>query len=503
MSRCRLLHLDRHQTLTAYRRQNDDLLQEGCFTADEAGLNDFSAYLHSHQDAPYRLLSDLADEELVVDNIPLLRGKDRQALIQRRIQQYLNGAQLHTVISLGHIKGRRKEESLLFTGLNKVQHLAPWLQRIAATEAPLAGIYSPLQLNGRLLRQLTGHNPHCLLLTQQADTLRQSYLKHGQTIFSRTTALGNTDAKSAALLITGEATRLQQYLVGQRQIEHDARLAVHIIASPKIIEALRASKQNDANRQLTLTDIPSAARQLKLNHASTDAGCEHLFLHLLAHAPPRQQFATAAQRQEFRLWQTRRALTAASFCILLGSALYAGEESWRTQTLHQESAEYASSEMQLQARYAEIAATFPQLDIDNESLRHLTNRHRELQRRQASPEAMFQLLGEVMDEHPRIELENIKWEIAIPEMSTAGNRPAAEEITSISGWIRTDEHPPRQQTQVSLEQFVQQLRSIPATQLTLTRQPYAISPDQVLRSNEQRDARTGQFSLFLSRPGSL
>ncbi|MCB4360763.1 hypothetical protein [Quatrionicoccus australiensis] len=502
MSRCRLLHLDRHHRLTAYRQQGGELHQEGSFVADEAGLNSFSDYLHAPPALPCRLLSDLGDEELVVDNIPLLRGKDRQTLIQRRTQQHLNGAQLHTVISLGHIKARRKEEKLLFIGLNKVPDLTPWLQQIAAAEIPLAGIYTPPQLNGLLLHRLARDTQHCLLLTQHAHTLRESYLQHGQTVFSRATALSTDDIKGNAFLIAGEATRLQQYLLGQRQIEHAACLTVNIIAKPEITQALQASCQNDANRQFTITDIPSAARQLKLNHPPADAGCEHLFLHLLGHAPPRQQFATAAQRQDFRLWQTRRALAAASFGILFGSALYAGEESWRAQNLHQESVEYATSEMQMQARYAEIAATFPQLDIDNESLRHLTNRHRELQRRQASPSATFQFLGQVMDEHPGIELENIRWEITVPDTSTAGNLPAAVEITSITGSIQSGEHSSRPQNQARFEQFVEHLQRAPATQLSLTRPPYAISSDKILRSNEARDGETGRFSLRLTRHGS-
>ena len=60
---------------------------EGKFSADEAGLNAFREYLRSAQGALFAVLADLAGEDFHEEQIPYLRGADREALLARRLAQ--------------------------------------------------------------------------------------------------------------------------------------------------------------------------------------------------------------------------------------------------------------------------------------------------------------------------------------------------------------------------------------------------------------------------------
>lgn len=499
MSPYRLLHVD-PRGLSAYRRHRGRLEHEGSFTTDEAGRSAFSAYLAARPRVAFRLLSDFGDEELHIDSIPFLRGSDRQSLLERRLQQRLNGTPLRTALSLGYRRNRRKEENILLAGLGQAQLLAPWLQQLTAARAALAGIYSPVQLHGRLLQKLGFRESHSLLLIQQGNSLRESYLRQGQVVFSRQSGLNDlADASATARQMLGEALRLQQYLSTQRLIESDTRPAVHFVVTPEIIPALQAIAQETSHLPCLLTDTASAARRLKLGPRSDNADYTWLFLHLLDQDAPREQFAPSAQRHDFQLWQIRRALIATSFSLLFGSALFAGEENWRAHDLRQESLGYSTEARTLQHRYEELASHFPQADIDRETLIRLTSRFREFARTQTGPDQMYRLLGQALDDNPAIELEELLWEMPPSDKSTAGNAEAGQESLRIKGSLRTDAASSLRQNQGSFEQFVAALRRNSENSVQVNRPPYSLTSEQALRSNELDESGAGQFALEIVR----
>lgn len=499
MSPYRLLHVA-PRGLSAYRRQGGELEQEGCFTTDEAGRSAFSAYLAARPRTAFRLLADFGDEELHIDSIPFLRGSDRQGLLERRLQLRLNGTPLRTAISLGYHRNRRKEENILLAGLGQAQLLAPWLQQLTAARAALAGIYSPVQLHGRLLQKLGFRESHSLLLTQQDNSLCESYLRQGRVVFSRRSGLNDlADATATARQMLGEALRLQQYLSTQRLIESDTRPAVHLVVTPEIIPALQAIAQEASHQPCQLTDTASAARRLKLGPRPDNADCTRLFLHLLDQDAPREQFAPSAQRHDFRLWQIRRALIATSFSLLFGSALFAAEENWRAHDLRRESLGYNTETRALQHRYEEMASHFPRADIDRETLIRLTSRFREFARTQTGPNQMYHLLGRALDDNPAIELEELLWEISPSDKSTAGNAQAGQESLRITGSLHADTTSSLRQNQASFEQFVAALRRSSENGVQVSRPPYSLASGQALRSNEVDAPGAGQFALEIVR----
>jgi hypothetical protein len=273
----RLLYLNA-QRLSAFAWQGGRLLAEGVFASDDDGLRQFAEYLTGHSGSDFSLLANVAEEGHVQELIPFLRGADRQALITRKIGQHFLGTSLAAAISLGYEKTQRKNERVLLSALTNPAHFAPWLQAIDTAEVPLAGIYTVAQLGGQLLKKIGQNAGRCLLLTLQDQSIRESYLVGGHAHFSRMAPLTDSSIGGIARSFAAEASKLHQYLIGQRLIGRDDVLPVYIVAHPlsirpsKMPARPRASSTSRSSTAMPRRPSSSCTRCLRTT-AATSCSC--------------------------------------------------------------------------------------------------------------------------------------------------------------------------------------------------------------------------------------
>lgn len=500
MNAHRLLYLNTHR-LTAYAWRSGRLHAEGAFDNSDEGLAAFRDYLQQHRDSDFSLLANIAEEGHVLETIPFLQGADRRALIARKIGQHFMGSPLATAFSLGFEKSRRKNEKLLLSALTNPAHFDPWLQRIADTEVPLAGIYTVAQLGGPLLHKLGSEAKRCVLLTMQDHSIRESYLLDGRTLFSRMAPINDSSIAGIASGFAAEASKLQQYLIGQRLIGRDESLPVFIIAYPPAIPAIEKACPDRGNLSFSIIDSQDAAEKLKLRTPPEDNRCDLLYLHLLATAPPRQQFASEAHRHDFRLAQIRRGILGLGLVALLGGLLFTARESYTAHTLRQETRDLLASEGELDARYREISARFPQLGIDNDTLRRLTDRHAALSHQQRQPDRALLRLSRAVDQVPAIALDSIEWQVG----RTVTGNPAAvegsEEITVVRGNIQLAPTATIRQVLATFEHFVDLLRIDPDNAVRILQPPYDMESERPLRGGDDmgKDSKPRPFAVEITR----
>lgn len=496
----RLLYLNTHR-LSAYAWRHGRLLPEGEFGNGEEGLAQFRDYLREHRNSQFSLLANVAEEGHTLETIPFLKGSDRQALITRKIGQHFLGTPLATAFSLGYEKSRRKNEKILLSALTNPAHFEPWLQRINETEAPLAGLYSVAQLGGQLLKKLGHADPRCLLLTLQDHSIRESYLVEGRTLFSRMAPITDSSIAGIASSFAAEAGKLHQYLIGQRLISRDENLPVYIVASPQAIPAIKKSCPDRGHLSFSLIDSHTAAVKIGLHTPPSDSRSDLLFLHLLAIAPPRQQFAGEGHRHDFRLSQIRRGLIAAGLAILTGSLLFSAKQAYNTHALRQDSQAMKASEADSNWRYQEITATFPQLGIDNDTLRRLTSRQAELALLQRQPGPAHVQISQALDTSPYIILEGIDWRIGRAGPAGSTEIAGSEELTTVRGAIRPEANATPRQILARFEAFVELLRADPACTINILQQPFDLESGRALRGGDSEDGgkQPRQFVVEISR----
>ena len=72
---------------SVYRWRRGRLQFEARFSADDAGVTRFREYFNGRAGALVQVVADLGGEDFHEDQIPDLRGAERQAVIERRLAQ--------------------------------------------------------------------------------------------------------------------------------------------------------------------------------------------------------------------------------------------------------------------------------------------------------------------------------------------------------------------------------------------------------------------------------
>ncbi len=490
----RILYLDSHR-LSVWRWRQGEVALEASYENTPEDLARFATALPHLIDLPLTLLANSPEEAYQQEIIPFLRGADREALIHRRCSQYFFATPLTAAIPLGYEKNRRRNERLLLTALTNPAAFEPWLTPLAQASAPLKGLVSLAQLGGPLLARLGRPPSRCLLLTVQDSSVRESFIVGGITLFSRVAPLPDSSIATTAASFAAEARKLHQYLLGQRLVGRNETLTAYVLAHPLAMPAVRNSCIDSGNLRFELIDNQQAARQAGVQQAPEDSRCEALFIHQLASQAPAQQFLAESLRHDYRLHLLKKTLLACSGLGIAAALLFAAWQFVNGYQLHHETASLATQESAVQQRYRGIAATFPQVQVDNDALRQIIDRYAELKRLQGGPRAALQQLSQVLDSQPNIEIDGIDWKQNSPDKKNGG-----EELISITGQVRLGAKTSPRQTIAAFEALVLKLRALPGIGVSVVRSPLDIESNQAVRSGKPEEAMTPHpFMLAITR----
>lgn len=491
----RLLYLTAHQ-LAAYRWQAGRISEETSFDEGDAG-GGFLAYLRQHPESLFALVVNVGEEGFQLDAVPYLHARDRRTVVERRLGQLFPGAALTVAISLGYEKTRRKDEKILFAALNNSALLGPWLTALKQAEARLSGIYSLPLLAESQLPALAPANARGLLVTVQDTTLRQTFFDRGHLHFSRLSPLGDSSISGIAQAVASDVVKTQQYLLGQRLVARHETLPVHVVAHAQAAPAIAAACAGIDSLSFALHDLHALARKLGLRTLPDDSRAELLHLHTAATRPPRQQFAPAPLRQQFRLWQIASGLRAFGAAVFVGCVAVAAAAFVDLVELRDAAVSAQLNAAQAEARYRAITAGFPPLPVEHDALRALTIRYAELERRGVGPAGLYAKLSLALDDASQIELESIEWQIG----ELGAKPPAGGESMSLRGIVRIDGGATARELLRVFDAFVARLRATPGLTVAIDQQPFDVGSGKALkRRDEIGDGDPARpFHLTISR----
>ena len=217
------------------------------FEPDEQGLDLFEAYLTSLKNEPVRLLLDLIEEEFRQVVIPLIRGGDRQTIINRNFAKLFRNSDYRYAVSQGVIRKTRKEEKLLLMGLTNQDLLKPWLAIIEKTRTPLSGILSlPMVSEGMVSAFKSEHKCIILVSQQVPSNLRQSVFLDGKLILSRLVPIASFYQGDYTGDVVRDIEGTQRYLVSQRIVDRNDVISVHILCNKRHFEKFNMKSDEDA-----------------------------------------------------------------------------------------------------------------------------------------------------------------------------------------------------------------------------------------------------------------
>lgn len=507
MPQRRILFLDATR-LAIFRCGGGSVEPEGSFTADAAGLEAFGAYLAQHRGCVFSLLADVSEEGFQAEDIPFTSGKDRKAIITRKLAQFFYNTPLSAAISHGRLKTGRRDEHLLMMALTRPQHFEPWLDLMQEMQTILAGIYTLPQVTQRLVP--ADAPPQLLLITQTHAGLRQTYFAERQLRFSRLTPLATGSAQEAAVATSIEAAKMHQYLSSQRLIDRNRPLATRVLAHPMQIGAMRERCRDSAVLQFEIADLLQEAKRLGLRAALADSRAEMLFCHLLALKTPGEQLAPPQSRQFYRLWQTRFSLKAASAVIFAGAVLFAAKQGLELWHLRDVTDKLQQQSRLDQQRYDAMLEALPKIPLSTDNLRAFVGRYLQVEKRAQGPGPLLVQLSQSLDAFPAIALDKIEWKIADkPDLPASGtSAPPASPLPAGGPYaqiVATARLPlgmvGDQRGQLALvADFAKHLGAQADTQAIVLQPPVDTQSGKTLKSGDEKSApEAPKFSFLLTR----
>ena len=439
MSEHRILYFTADQHFL-YRSKGAALEIEARFTADEAGVESFRDYLRARRGALFSVLADLAGEDFHEDQIPLVRGGDRDAIVQRRLAQRYRDTRLAMALSLGQtVAGERRNERLLLASFTNTQQIAPWLDALDQAGARLAGVYSVPLLAPALASRLGTRQGRCFVVSANRAGLRQSFVEDGRLRFARLERVSEMVPQALAMFVRSETQRLAQYLATLRALPREgAPVQVLVIAPPGQGAVFEQVLVSDSRLLFKTVDGAQAAKAVGLDRLPEATLAEALYLRLVAKKAPREQFATRADTRRFFIWRLQRGIAAAGAIAFAACALFAGSR-WLDASALRDQAEAQARQSQVAARqYEQITATFPVTQTSTENLRVAVVEFRRIAERTAAPEEAFMHVSRVLQQFPQVELDTLSWSAGKPAQpgrpasaSSGAPAPAADSAVTI------------------------------------------------------------------------
>jgi hypothetical protein len=479
---------------SVYAWSRGRLSLEAKFPGDDLGVTAFREYLSGHRGALFCAVADLAGEDFHEELIPYLRGGDRELVVQRRLAQRYRDTRLAAALSLGHVRGERRNERLLLTSFTNTQRLTPWLDALAESEAKLAGMFSVPLLAPALAARLGAGAGRCFVVTANSAGLRQCYVDEGRLRFARLERTIDMVPEALAAFVRSETGRLAQYLSTLRVLPREGPpIRVMVVAPPGQRGAFERTLVSDTRLSFLTIDQNEAVRRVGVKAAPPGAGAEQLYLHLAVRRPPREQFARREDRRSYVLWQLRRAVLAAGALGFAGCALYAGA-SWLDVARTRGATDQVNLETRTaQDEYQRITSAFPVTQTTTDNLRATVVEFTNIARQTAAPERTLVYLSRVLEDFPLIELDTLQWRV-----EAQGGRSARAPATGAVPTRRSD----YRAITAEVQRFADALRADPAYQVQRTQLPFDVTSEGTLSGDIGTATESGEaprFTIVLAR----
>jgi hypothetical protein len=410
-----------------YRASGGALELEEKFAADEAGVAAFRERLRRHRGALFSVVADLAGEDFHEEQIPYVRGSDREALVQRRLAQRYRDTRLAAALSLGQVTTpERRNERLLLASFTNTQQLAPWLDALEEAGTRLSGVYSVPLLAPALAAALRARDGRVLLVTPNRAGLRQCYIDNGRLRFARLERTVEMAPQALALFVRSETQRLAQYLGSLRALPREgAALQVLVVAPPGQKAVFEQALVSDTRLLFRTLDQAEAEHAIKLKKPAPGMQAESLFLHLAARKPPAEQFASREDRRRYTVWQVQRAVVAAGVTAFAVCGLVAGSRWLEAMQVRQDVATQRNEARSAAQQYERITATFPVTQTTTDNMKATVLEFRRIAERSASPDQAFRHVSQVLETFPQMDLDAITWRVVRSIELRDSAKPAA------------------------------------------------------------------------------
>ncbi|MGC2165590.1 MAG: hypothetical protein WA632_06215 [Gallionella sp.] len=403
--------------LHAQRMEGSNIVAQKAFTDSIEGRADFAAFLQAAKCIAY-MLTDLIEEDFRHEIVPHLRGGSRTALLKRKYDQFYRNTPFHQVALLSRQKAGRRDDNMLFSALTNPSLIMPWLNILLAQKIPLVGIYSVPQISAPLIKN---HKSNHLLLVswEKFSGLRQTYFSDRNLHVSRLTPVHAELTFHDAVL--RELTRTYQYLKSLSLLPSGQMMDVLILCNAADRNKLQSNLPENAGMRYDFADISEVGKQLKLTYQFADSDASQIFLHQLASQSQKYNYASPVHTHFYSLLQIQKLLNASSVLILLAAILIGVNNYLQSTNDAAETGDLAFQARQNTAKAQQINLSLPNTYAPAADMKAGVTLMRKLDQYSPTVTEVMAPLSNIFDRHPRIEIDDLAWEMNAAEPVAKGN----------------------------------------------------------------------------------
>lgn len=477
-----------------------------CFAPDDEGLQSFATWLGSQAGTHFTLVADCVEEGFQFENVPFVTGRDRTALLSRKLTQLFYGSPYSAGMSCGRERSGRRDEQILFVALTRPSQLEPWMERLRAADVVIVGITTTALLVGAALRNPARQSSRTLIVCRTAAGIRQTLLEEGRLRFSRLATLpGNDTDWSNSVMF--EIQKTYQYLVAQRAIARNSRLAVSVLADTSEHPALREACSSSDLIEVSLLDLADRIRSVGLRAANCGSDATQLLIHLAARGKSAAQLAPAQDRQSYRWWLAQRATLAIGAIGLVAALLISLETEINTRSLDQAKEDIRLDSQARHLRYERLLATMPKLPAAIDSIQGVVREIDQIAALDTGPTQALSHISRVMDRHPEVDIQRIEWSLPDLTLANLGKnatqeapnpQESAATIIILDARLNSGTPLSQRETVEVVHRILEDMRREGAQEASVIRLPFEYGSDRTLRS--AAESTNDGVSLRISFP---
>ena len=486
--------------LTAFIVERGEIRSASPFPVGEKGFAAFESYLLAcTPDTALSLLVDLPDESHQRESMPFVRGRDRQPMLDRRLNQLFGDTPYRTHLSLGREAEGRRDELILFAALTRPAAIHPWLDRIRQSPCILTRMVSASFLSRALLASKPASPDPFLLAHLTPAGLRVSCFEHGQLRFSRLTALKSGDSAPSGSVLRTEIQRSFDYLAGQRILPRSGRTAAHIIATPEDAADLSGAEAPGNNLIFEVQAPAQLAGAQRLGGKLASSDSLPLLLQALAARPGLPQFAPADALTGHRARQVGHiigAIGATTLLVCLGITIANLIDARAQRRLAENTIQLIRHQ---EAHLKSVTDAIPATPLPLDQLQRSVSLAKGLAASTSGPEPSLRQLADALAPVPDFQLLHLEWTLIEPVGNNLAYALPAQTLDLHFALPAGAENARSRVAQA--EALLSALRGMRDAEVTIEKQPAEMNDTQALRQAElQPGAGVPQLAVRIQLP---
>ncbi|MFK8019450.1 MAG: hypothetical protein AB8B86_06770 [Pseudomonadales bacterium] len=399
--------------IQAYHVTRGRIIQDVKLDLDENYWPVLKAYLAKDLRSPLYLVTNILEEEFQLEKVPHTSGRDRKALLGRKLDQMFRGETFANYKVVGRDKKGRKDDHVLFHTMHESALLNELLEHIYELELALAGLYSVPLLMQQCLRDILPDSNILVLAevdnhSEDKISFRQCFFTDGSLSLTRLVTFNLDESRNITEELADEVDGSRRYLTSHRILDPNAKLTTLVLECARTV-SVTGRIELPAEFEVQYASPERIAELLNLRCVDDNTYFDDVLAGDLCRRSTARHYGTEESLYHHRHHQARWGIAIASACIACFVALLGGSYILEGYTIHEGNMDLQEVLVEERHQIELLEQSTPILPQSPEQMEASVQSVEWLQHNTMPPERVMSEISASLRLFPDIVLSEISW----------------------------------------------------------------------------------------------